>query len=84
MQILYVVAYIVALYLLTIDFSVYDIVLWWAVIILPTRRGTTLGQWPVAAGVIVSSLNPAVKITSIFASAIIAAYSAHYSHGKQL
>lgn len=85
MQIVYVAAYIVALYLLTIEFSVYDIVLWWAVIVLPTRRGIRLGQWPVAVGIIVSSMNPAVNLTSIFGGAIIGAYSAYSSrHGGGL
>lgn len=81
MQILYVIAYVAALYLLTLDVTVYDIVLWWAVLTFPSRRNIPHGQWPLALGVAISSLNPVAKVSTVFSSAIFAAYVAYYSAG---
>ena len=82
MQILYIIAYVAALYLLTLEVTIYDIVLWWAVLTFPSRRNIALGQWPLALGIIISSLNPVAKVSTVFSSAIFAGYVAYYISEK--
>lgn len=57
--------------LLSINPTAYDIILWWAVLTFPLD--VVKSPWPVALGVVVSSLNSTVPSTTVFGASIASA-----------
>jgi hypothetical protein len=67
---------IVAMYLLSLNPSVYDGLLWWALIASPVLARSSMIKLTAAAVVVSAASAGAVPATSVFAGALIAGYAA--------